>query len=140
MDHVLFLLFFEHSYGSCLMNQPCNIIYRTLLMKFRFPLIKVSYSQKWFRCCLVLWLRVRFTRSNTFWCLVNEANLILLGRAYWFLLPSRKNGETAKFAASPGNFLEQWSMAPLLQCSIFLKKKINEKNLVFFFSEQHQCS
>jgi hypothetical protein len=55
--------------------------------------------------------------------LVNEANLILLGRAYWFLLPSRKNGETAKFAASPGNFLEQWSMAPLLQCSIFLKKK-----------------
>jgi len=61
--------------------------------------------------------------------LVNEANLILLGRVYWFLLPSRRNGEAA-----------QWSMAPLLQCSVFfLKKKINEKGLVFF-SEQHQCS
>jgi len=63
--------------------------------------------------------------------LVNEANLILLGRAYWFLLPSRRNGEAAKNAASHGNFLEQWSMAPLLQCSalffFFFFLKINEK-------------
>jgi hypothetical protein len=50
--------------------------------------------------------------------LVNKANLILLGRAYWFLLPSRKNGEAAKY----GNFLEQWSHAPLLQCSVFFLK------------------
>jgi len=39
--------------------------------------------------------------------LINEANLIIPGRAYWFLLPSRKNGE------SHDNFLEQWSHAPL---------------------------
>jgi hypothetical protein len=36
--------------------------------------------------------------------------------------------------------LEQWSMAPLLQCSIFLKKKNQWKKFSFFFSEQHQCS
>jgi hypothetical protein len=54
--------------------------------------------------------------------LVNEANLILLGRAYWFLLPSRRNREAAN-AASHGYFLEQWSHAPLLQCSVFFLKK-----------------
>jgi hypothetical protein len=64
--------------------------------------------------------------------LVNEANLILLGRAYWFLLPSRRNREAAN-AASHGYFLEQWSHAPLLQCSVFFFFLINEKSLVFFF-------
>jgi hypothetical protein len=31
---------------------------------------------------LLLWLRVRFTRSHTFLCLVKKTNLILLGRVY----------------------------------------------------------
>jgi len=60
------------------------------------PHFKIDFCHwrcPWFRCCLVLWLRARFTRSHTFWCLVKETNLILLGRIYWFLLPSRRNGE-----------------------------------------------
>ena len=48
------------------------------------------------RCCLLLWLRVRFTCSHIFLCLVKETNLILLGRAHWFLLPSSRIGEAAK--------------------------------------------
>ena len=68
----------------------------TLRRSTRVPGFILVFLFIYFWCCLLLWLRVRFTCSHTFLCLVNETNLILFGRPHWFLLPSRRIGEAAK--------------------------------------------
>jgi hypothetical protein len=76
-------------------------------------LLLLLFKFKGLRRCLVMWLRVRFTRSHIYQCLVTEKKIIFLGRTHQFSLPCHRFGEAVSWWFSS----EQWSMAPLPHCS-----------------------
>lgn len=43
-----------------------------------------SSNNKTYRCCLVMWLRVRFTRNHIFKCFVIEKKMIFIDGTHQF--------------------------------------------------------
>jgi hypothetical protein len=71
-------------------------------------------------CCLVMWLRVRFTRTHIYQCLVTK-KMIFLGRTHQFLLSCHRFGE-AEFCCFSWWFFNDSTVA-LFTWTVFLYKK-----------------
>ena len=110
------------------------------------PIPPANENKLGFSGCLGVWLRVRFTRSHTKWCLVNKKKLILMvgpTKTPAEPLVSEKQQNAASLVWVKA---EQWSHAPLLQqCEwislallrfFFIKKKHCQK----FFFLKNQCN